>query len=205
MFAAGNFGRNGFQTVVAPSSAKVLPRDINAHSLCLSLPFLTTCIPMLAEHSVHRSRAKLHDQVSRARRCKPCLCSTESGLTLTLPPCCDRVDAETHSADFCGSETDDDDVSIDQTLCFFSGRGLCTACSSLILLTITCMAASLTSMSLTLVYVGPTRDLRVKPEILVPGEWIISARSNGDPNEPGCSSCQCTCLCVQRQHTDASH
>ena len=61
--------------------------------------------------------------------------------------------------DWCDSETDDDDVSVDRVLSFFSGR-------------------------------GPTMDLRVKPDVVVPGEWIVSARSSGDPSSIGCITCR---------------
>ena len=64
---------------------------------------------------------------------------------------------------WCDSETDDDDVSVDRVLSFFSGR-------------------------------GPTMDLRVKPDVLVAGEWIVSARSSGDPSFIGCTSCRTSLL-----------
>lgn len=68
-------------------------------------------------------------------------------------------ESEDSKVDWCDSETDDDDVSVDRVLSFFSGR-------------------------------GPTMDLRVKPDVVVPGEWIVSARSSGDPSSIGCSTCR---------------
>ena len=48
-------------------------------------------------------------------------------------------EGEDGEVDWCDSETDDDDVSVDRVLSFFSGR-------------------------------GPTTDLRVKPDVVLPGE-----------------------------------
>ena len=68
-------------------------------------------------------------------------------------------EGEDGKVDWCEGETDDDDVSVDRVLSFFSGR-------------------------------GPTMDLRVKPDVVVPGEWIVSARSSGDPSSIGCTTCR---------------
>jgi subtilisin family serine protease len=103
IFAAGNYGRNGLQSVVAPGTAK--------NSLCIGAT---------------RSSMLSRDQ---------------SG-----------------AIDVCGSEKASDNPEIHRFLTIFSGR-------------------------------GPTYDFRIKPELVTAGEFVVSARSNGEPNVENCASC----------------
>jgi hypothetical protein len=47
-----------------------------------------------------------------------------------------------------------------------------------------------------LFFCSPTYDLRFKPELVAPGEWIISAKSNGQMNENNCLHCDTSLMAL---------